>query len=71
MSQRAHSGLTAIPRQRADADVQSCRVELMEAMNRSWETLDSQAYLLLRLERTGIPRIEVPIEKIREVQENG
>jgi hypothetical protein len=38
-------------------------------MNRGWGTLDSQAYLLLQQERAGIPRIEVPIEKIREVQE--
>jgi 3-hydroxyisobutyrate dehydrogenase len=46
-------------------------LELTEAMNRGWGTLDSQAYLLLQQERTEIPRIEVPIEKIREVQEKG
>lgn len=46
-------------------------LELTEAMNRGWGTLDSQAYLLLQQERAGISRIEVPIEKIREVQERG
>ena len=46
-------------------------LELTEANNRGLGTLDSQAYYLLQQERAGIPRIEEPIDKIREVQEKG
>ena len=45
--------------------------ELTEALNRGWGTLDSQAYLQLQNERAGIPKIEVPLEKVKAVQDAG
>jgi 3-hydroxyisobutyrate dehydrogenase-like beta-hydroxyacid dehydrogenase len=46
-------------------------LELTEAMNRGWGTLDSQAYVMLQQERAGIPKIEIPADKIRAVVEKG
>lgn len=45
--------------------------ELTEAVNRGWGGLDSQAFLDLQRERAGIPRIEIPLETIKAVQEKG
>lgn len=45
--------------------------ELTEAVNRGWGGLDSQAFLDLQRERAGIPKIEIPIETIKAVQEKG
>lgn len=45
--------------------------EMMEAVNRGWGALDSQAFLDLQRERAGLEKIEVPIEAIKAVQDKG
>ena len=39
--------------------------EITEAMNRGWGQRDSSSFMVLQQERSGIPPIEVPIEKIQ------
>lgn len=45
--------------------------EITGAMNRGWGGRDSQSFLLLQLERAGVPPFAVPAERINSIIEKG
>ena len=51
-----------------DVPMRMCNMvgqDLSEAINRGWDNRDSQALLVLQQERSGIPEIRIPAEKIK------